>query len=140
MLGLAENIQLYRAISRAPAPDYPNGLPRTENYPVFFRLKDVFDGLIKTVQGLSRPSLAYLHIWAPHHPYLPTRDFDGFFLDGWTPIRKRSHKLVEPVLHHSRECGYARQTYDEYVAQPGRRAGPMADFSGGWRPPIEVTW
>jgi arylsulfatase A-like enzyme len=129
MLGLAENIQLYEAISRAPAPDYPKGLPRTENYPVFYRLKDVFDGLIKTVQGLSRPSLAFLHIWAPHHPYVPTKDFDGFFLDGWAPTPKRSHKLVEPVLHHSREnVEHARQLYDEYVANLDAELGRWLDF------------
>jgi arylsulfatase A-like enzyme len=129
VLGLAESLQLYGAVSHAKADDYPQGLPRTENYPFYFRLKDIFDGLMTTVEGLEPPSLAYLHVWAPHHPYVPTQEFEGLFQDGWAPLPKRNHKLVDPVLHHSPEnVNEARRIYDQYTANLDSDLGRWLDF------------
>jgi len=126
VFGLAERILLRRAVARAPAEDYPRGLPRTGNYPIFFRLKDVFDGLIETVRSLRPQSLAYLHLWSPHAPYRPDKDFDSAFVDGWRPKPKPDSALGDhSTPSHMND---RRQNYDEYIANLDSEFGRLLDF------------
>jgi hypothetical protein len=126
VFGLAERIQLRRAVARAPAGDYPRGLPRTGNYPIYFRLKDVFDGLMSTIEALKAPSIAYLHLWAPHAPYRASGKFDSAFADGWRPKDKPDHLLGDHIL--PRNVNDRRQNYDEYVADIDSEVGRLMDF------------
>jgi arylsulfatase A-like enzyme len=126
VFGLAERIQLRRAVARAPASDYPRGLPRTGNYPIYFRLKDVFDGLMSTIESLKTPSIAYLHLWAPHAPYRASGKFDNAFADGWRPKDKPDHLLGDHIL--PRNVNDRRQNYDEYVADIDSEVGRLIDF------------
>ena len=126
VFGLAERIMLRRAYARAPAQDYPRGLPRTGNYPIFFTLREVFDGMQATIEGLRAPSLAYLHTWSPHAPYRPSRHFDTYFADGWRPKPKPDHILGDHSLpNHMNE---RRQNYDEYIADLDAEFGRLVDF------------
>ncbi len=126
VFGLAERIQLRRAVARAPAADYPRGLPRTGNYPIYFRLKDVFDGLMSTIEALPTPSIAYLHLWAPHAPYRASGKFDSAFADGWKPREKPDHILGDHMA--PRNVNDRRQNYDEYVADIDSEVGRLVDF------------
>ncbi len=126
VFGLVERIQLRRAVARAPASDYPRGLPRTGNYPIYFRLKDVFDGLMSTIEGLKAPSIAYLHLWAPHAPYRASGKFDSAFADGWKPKEKPDHVLGDHIA--PRNVNDRRQNYDEYVADIDSEVGRLIDF------------
>ncbi len=129
VFGLLENLQLYAAVANASAEEYPDGLPHTENYPIYFRVKDVFDGLMATVENLNEPSLVYLHIWPPHEPYRPSKSFDQMFLDGWSPGVKPGHKLVDPLSHHSQQVlDNSRLTYDQYIANLDAEFGRWIDF------------
>lgn len=126
VFGLAERIALRRAFARAPAQDYPRGLPRTGNYPIFFTLKDVFDGMMSTLGGLTAPSVAYLHTWSPHAPYRPSKGFDNDFTDGWRPKPKPDHILGDHSSpNHMNE---RRQNYDEYVADLDAQFGRLMDY------------
>jgi len=129
LFGVAERLRLYETVARAPTQDYPSGLPHTETYAVFFKLKEVFDGLIATAESLVRPSAAYLHIWSPHDPYIPTKSFEGMFLnDGWIPEPKPSHRLVDPERHKSRATlDDQRRRYDEYIANLDAEFGRLID-------------
>jgi arylsulfatase A-like enzyme len=130
VFGLAERLRHYHAVASRNTPDYPNELPRTIT-PVFFQLRDVFDGLIATAEGLGRPSLAYMHIWSPHDPYVPSREFRGAFNDGWAPKPKPSHRLVDPHRHHSiKTLNERRQSYDEYIADVDAEFGRLLDVLG----------
>ncbi len=127
VFGVAERIMLRRAVARAPSQDYPGGLlPRTGYYPIFFTLKDIFDGMMATVAGLSTPSLAYLHDWAPHAPYRPSKEFDRRFIDGWRPKLKPYHRLGDHV--QPKQMNGRRQNYDEYVANVDFEFGRLLDF------------
>ena len=127
VFGLAERILLRRAFAAAAtrAGDYPRGLPRTGNYPIFFRLSDVFDGMRTTVEQLKPPFVAYLHAWSPHAPYRPNKDFDNRFADGWRPQPKPAHLLGD----HSapRHMNDRRQNYDEYIANLDFEFGRLLD-------------
>ena len=125
VFGLLDRILIRHAAAVAPADEYPRGLPRTANYPIFFALKDVFDGLISTVEGLTAPHLTYLHTWTPHDPYRPTTAFDQLFADGWRPKVKPEHELgthIRPNHMNDR-----RQNYDEYIANLDFEFGRLLD-------------
>jgi arylsulfatase A-like enzyme len=127
VFGLAERLRRYRAVASAETPDYSGKLPHTST-PVFYQLKDVFNGLMGIAESLPRPFLAYLHMWAPHYPYVPSKEFEGKFLDGWEPEPKRSHRLVDPRWHHSaRILNENRRMYDEYVANVDHEFGRWYD-------------
>ena len=128
VLGLGERLSMYAAAVRSASPEYARGLPQTGNYSVVFKLRDVMNGLIATLSTLSRPSFAYLHLWSPHAPYLPTRAFEGIFLDDWTPEPKPSHRLVDPTVHRSRSTmNDQRRQYDEYIANLDDEFGRLLD-------------
>ena len=126
VFGLAERILLRRAVARAQSDDYPRGLPRTGNYPIFFQLKDVFDGLMSTVEKLSPASLAYLHLWSPHAPYRAARKFDSIFVDGWRPKPKPDHELGDHIPPSS--VNDRRRNYDEYIANLDYEFGRLIDL------------
>jgi arylsulfatase A-like enzyme len=127
VFGLAERLRRYGVVAFRNTPDYPTRLPFTVT-PVFYQLKDVFDGLIATIETLSPPSAAYMHLWSPHDPYVASKAFAGIFLDGWAPEPKRSHRLVDPHRHHSaRIINENRRQYDEYIANLDDEFGRLID-------------
>lgn len=130
VFGVFDKMLLYEAVARASAPDYPggsNGIPHTENYPIYFQLKDVFDGVRATLESLMPPSLAYIHFWSPHAPYMPTIKFDSLFEDGWAPKPKPVHALAGSDFRSVRHMNYQRQKYDEYVANLDDEFGRLLD-------------
>ncbi len=126
VFGLAERVLLRRAVARAQSDDYPRGIPRTGNYPIFFLLRDIFDGVMGTIERLSSPHLAYFHFWSPHAPYRATRNFDSTFRDGWRPKEKPDHVLGEHI--QPRKVNDRRQNYDEYIADLDNEFGRLLDF------------
>jgi arylsulfatase A-like enzyme len=126
VFGVAERMMLRRAYARTPSPDYPRGLPRTGYYPIFFRMSEVFDGVMKTLGGLPAPHFSYIHFFSPHAPYRPTNKFEKYFNDGWRPKAKPDHILSD----HStpQHMAVRRQNYDEYVANVDSEFGRLLDF------------
>jgi arylsulfatase A-like enzyme len=125
VFGLADRILLRSREARAQADDYPRGLPRAGDHALFFRLKDVFDGLQTTFDELQSPFLAYLHLWAPHSPYKPSREFDDKFLDNFRPERKPDHRLGDHTPNSN--LNGRRQNYDEYIANIDAEFGRLMD-------------
>ena len=111
---------------KAEAHIYPKGLPQAGGYANFFVLKDIFDGLMATIDKLSSPSLSYLHLWAPHEPFRPTKQFSQLFPDGWTPKEKPDHVLGEHIASQI-ENG-RRQRYDQYIANVDAEFGRLIEF------------
>lgn len=126
VFGLVERVLLRRAVAHAQSDDYPRGIPRTGNYPIFFLLADIFDGIMTTIEKLSSPYVAYLHLWSPHAPYRPTNQFDSIFRDGWRPLEKPEHELGDHIP--PRKVNDRRQNYDEYIANLDHEFGRLLDF------------
>lgn len=114
VFGLLGRLFLRRQAIFADSADYPRGLPRAGNYPIYFRLNEVFDGLQATLEKLSAPYLGYFHLWAPHAPYKPSKDFDGRFNDNYKPVRKPPHELGGEVVQS--QLNTRRMNYDAYIA------------------------
>jgi arylsulfatase A-like enzyme len=125
VFGLPSRIQLHRQVARLPKDDYPEGLPRAGDYPIFFKLNDVYDGVYETIKSLASPYLAYLHLWAPHDPYKATSEFDQIFTDQWRPMIKPNHRLGDNVPN-GRLIG-KRKNYDSYIANVDYEFGRLMD-------------
>ena len=131
VLGLVDRIRLFSAVQKAKALPGPErvALAQTTNYPIYFRLPDVFDGIMSTIEGLQAPSLAYLHLWPPHAPFTPSPPFAGSFADGWQPPPKPLRRFSDSPLQDTQDGLDAhRQLYDEYIADLDAEFGRLLDM------------
>lgn len=128
VFGLADRILLRSKEARTNSDDYRNGLPRAGDHPIFFQLKDVFNGVDETVTELNAggPYLAYLHLWAPHAPYKPSKEFDKLFQDNFHPVRKPDHRFGDHVQYY--KLNGRRQNYDEFIANVDSEFGRVIDM------------
>jgi arylsulfatase A-like enzyme len=127
LFGTLERLLFRREVDMAQhaSRDYPNGLARISNYPIVFRLSDVFDGVRQAVESLPQPFMAYLHLWAPHAPYSPTPEFAELFKDGWKPPKKPLHPLGSGIPQSA--LTLRRQAYDRYIANVDAEFGRLID-------------
>jgi arylsulfatase A-like enzyme len=125
LFGLLDRLYLSYKVRRTPASEYPKGLPHIINYPIHFRITDIFDGLITLLTRLPSPSLAYIHIFPPHGPYRPTKDFNNIFQDAWHPVSKPPNPLGEEAPDN--KLNGSRRIYDTYVANVDAEFGRLLD-------------
>jgi arylsulfatase A-like enzyme len=104
---------------------YPLGLP--DCLPGLFLLDDVVDGSIGLLKGMQGATLAYLHFWAPHEPFTPTKDFFGSFADGWQAPEKPIHALTEKKIPY-KKLYLQHQYYDEYIANWDHEVGRLLNY------------
>jgi arylsulfatase A-like enzyme len=106
---------------------YPLGTP-TAVY-MNFRLEEVFAGLTGTLSRLAQdhaPFFSYIHLYPPHTPFRPKRDFLKLFVnDGFAPSPKPRHPLSESSVS-SEELAIQRQRYDSYIADLDHEIGLFA--------------
>ena len=125
VFGLLGRLALRRQAIFAQTDAYERGLPRAGNYPIYFKLDDVFNGLIATIQKLPDPYFAYFHLWAPHAPYKPSKSFVGLFEDNFKPTKKPQHALGNGVAYS--QLNTRRKNYDEYVANVDAEFGRLVE-------------
>lgn len=123
IFGIAQRVYFERL--RRFKRDFPRGLPQPRNYPIVYTLKNVFNGLMDTLDKLASPYFSYIHIFSPHAPYRARRDFIGIFDDGWTHIRKPEHIFTEHETYETIEKN--RVWYDEYIANVDFEFGRLLD-------------
>lgn len=102
----------YQDLRKNHLKEYPAGLPIASGV---FSLDDLADGLINSIRGFESPTVAYFHVYPPHEPYAPKREFAGLFEDGWAPVEKPNHPLSR-ALHPLDEILVNRLRYDQYLA------------------------
>ena len=84
------------------------------------------DGLIGCLRDAPQPFVAYFHLFPPHEPYCPRREFVGRFDDGWTPLEKETRRLSPGYLQ--KNLNQWRMEYDEYVAHTDAEFGRLNAF------------
>jgi arylsulfatase A-like enzyme len=125
VFGLAQRLYFER-VRKTVDRQYPRGVPQPRNHPISFKLANVFNGLMKTLTGLPRPFLAYIHLFPPHSPYRAHKDFVGIF-DGTPPhIQKPEHVFSEGETYETIEKN--RIWYDEYIANVDFEFGRLLDY------------
>lgn len=108
---------------------YPLGIPRTLNdLDVFFLLEDVFNGIAELVKSIPPSSLAYLHLYPPHHPYSPRAEFLDLFKDN-RPFSKAPPAYFLPSIRRDimDESIRQRDLYDSYIANVDYEFGRLLD-------------
>jgi arylsulfatase A-like enzyme len=105
---------------------YPRGVPKLGIYNTFFLLEDVIDGIMALLGNSHQPTLAYFHLFPPHEPYRPRREFVGIFEDGWIPPAKEPHLLS--AKYPQAALDRWRLEYDEYIAYTDAEFGRLYDF------------
>jgi len=132
-LALLRKALLHRgkqAADRKYAAEYPNGIPQTLNdVNTYFLLEDVFDGVKKLTASLPPSALAYLHLFPPHYPFAPRREFVDAFEDGWQPPVKPAAYFESPVSEE-REAAVRSSLgqYDSYIATVDEDFGNLFGF------------
>ena len=111
------------AIQKTYRQQYPSGIPQASTYPIYYRLEDIFDGLIAIVKNVNAPSLSYFHLYPPHYPYRPSRDFFAKFHDAYQPSPKPQHPLSHGWSQNT--LNEHRRTYDEYIAYADSQFGRL---------------
>ena len=114
VFGLIGRLLFRRQYFTTPVPAYPDGMPHAGVYPIFFELHKVFDGIVETIDSLPQPFLAYFHLWSPHSPYGPSKEFMNLFNDNWKPVRKPNHPLGTKIAQSA--LNRHRANYDRYIA------------------------
>ena len=125
LFGLAERLMFARRLQGAQGKDYPRGLPGLVDYPLYYRLEKVFDGVISECQKLGSSHLAYFHFWSPHEPYRPHVRFADEFRDGFRSTSKPAHPLGDGTPQDSLDR--LRQRYDQYIANVDHEFGRLLD-------------
>ncbi|MBE0672140.1 MAG: sulfatase-like hydrolase/transferase [Anaerolineales bacterium] len=127
VFGLIDQILFRRQQARAGL-DGDYGLPpRAGAEDLFFRLTDVFDGVNSTIRDLAAnsPFLAYLHLWAPHEPYRPAKEYQNLFQDNYSPVRKPDHRFGDHIEYYKLKTH--RRIYDQYIANVDAEFGRLID-------------
>ncbi len=94
---------------------------------LFFRIEDVFSGLVAILRSLESSALFYVHLFPPHDPYQPQDDFDKLFVNGWKPKPKPRHNLWKENSTSRKTLSENRLTYDQYLANTDYAFGQFVD-------------
>ena len=112
--GMADRLYLSHRKAGLQTDDYPNGLPYSISYPIYFRIEDIFNGILSLLATEPLPCLAYFHMIPPHEPYIASRRYREMFNDGWSPTPKPRHWLGGKDTNT--KLNRYRRHYDAYIA------------------------
>jgi arylsulfatase A-like enzyme len=106
---------------------YPNGMPFngffSYEHPFIFR---GLENLIEKLTSADKPLFGYFHLFSPHSPYGPRREFMGKFQPMGISNSKR-HPLA--VMNASKkEQADSRDLYDSFIADLDWEFGNTLDF------------
>lgn len=105
---------------------YPHGVPEVEGYVTPYLNEDVYHGVLLELLQLESdglPYFAYFHLFSPHSPYKPRKDFLKLFQDNYRPVLKPVHPLSQNMSPDDMLA--RRTTYDQQVAQVDDELGKL---------------
>jgi arylsulfatase A-like enzyme len=98
-----------------------------QNLYLYFLLEEMMDTVMDLLGSAPKPFLGYFHLFPPHEPYHPRREFAGMFEDGWAPVTKEPHPQFS-AGHSQAELNVLRTWYDEYLAHTDAEFGRLYRF------------
>ena len=118
-----------RRIKDIASGSYPFGYPVAQFHDNVFTMSDLFEGLTKKIMELHEkeaPFFSYFHIFPPHDPYNPHKDFAGMFdKDGYIPVVKHEHPLSPDLTQEGLNA--KRNDYDSFIANLDLEIGGLID-------------
>jgi len=109
-------------------PDYPRGVPEAENFFNFLN-EEVYQGIFREIIRLengTKPYFSYFHLYSPHAPYKPGREFWKLFDgDGYRP----PHKPLHPYTPQFSDADLLdkRLRYDQQIAHVDAEFGRLIE-------------
>lgn len=104
--------------------DFPRGVP--SNQGDFFLLENATDWIVSQIAELPDPSVSYIHLIPPHHPYNTRIDFYNHFMDdGYQPVKKPEHFFSQGISYDT--LVKRRRYYDEFILYIDHEFGRLYD-------------
>ncbi len=112
--------------STGPSEKYPYGMPYN-SLSYYYENRVVFEGVREAIVESvgTKPIFSYFHLFSPHAPYAPTREFTGLF-----PEIKVPYKPIHPLSymrHKQRQLEEYRLHYDECIANVDAEFGALIE-------------
>jgi len=127
LLSFINGLYYQPMIRKIDQSNYPMGFPIAQYYDRAFTMENLFDGLASTILELesrTSPFFSYFHIYPPHSPYHPHKDFAGRFAnDEYKPIEKREHALSKNYTQQRQN--ELRSEYDAFIANIDMEIGRL---------------
>jgi arylsulfatase A-like enzyme len=97
----------------------------------YYQNHTVFNGIYETVREVAmrnQPYLGYFHLFSPHGPYAPTKDFTSLFRDNLKVPRKPLHPLIpKKEMISDKYLDHYSQAYDQFIANVDAEFGYLLD-------------
>jgi len=119
------NVSDYNAAEAKYESAYPRGIPGAGNPQLAFIHKHLFDGVMNLLETRRPPFFTYIHLYPPHEPYLPRKEFMGIFRDDWKPVVKKPHYFSKGET--DKHLDILRTRYNEYIANADFEMGRLLD-------------
>lgn len=103
---------------------YPKGVPHNYKGSTFI-LEEAIDWLQVEIKGHPRPFCSYVHLWPPHEPYWPRKDFVNYFKKDQVFQAKPDHFFSARKTRG--ELEQAQREYDSYLAYTDAEVGRLLD-------------
>ena len=112
------------------SPRYPNGIPEIllGGYVAPYLNEDVYNGIyleLSQLENKHSPYFALFHLFSPHFPYSPRREYHQLFRDDYAPPVKPVHPL-SPKFDEKFLLS-RRTAYDRQIAQIDEEFGRLID-------------
>lgn len=123
-----KSLNLRTILEHENHPDYPRGVPEAENFFNYLN-ETVYRGVLEEILHLrdqEKPFFSYFHLFSPHAPYKPGRDFWKLFEgDGFEP----PHKPMHPYTPGFSDADLLdkRLRYDQQIAHIDAEFGKVID-------------
>lgn len=122
-------LQRGRVTNRELSKANPREVPFTGSF--YFENRRVFNGIYETIRdvvGRGKPYFGYFHLYSPHGPYAPTKEFNELFNDGLKVPRKPLHPLIpkKNAIIDSYLDQYSR-VYDQFITNVDAEFGHLIE-------------
>jgi arylsulfatase A-like enzyme len=115
------------------SPRYPSGIPEIllGGFVAPYLNEDLYNGVyleLSQLEDRHSPYFAFFHLFSPHFPYRPRREYSQLFHDDYLPPIKPEHSLspkLSDVFLRSQ-----RTAYDRQIAQVDEEFGRLVDRLG----------
>ena len=107
-------------------PEYPYGIPNNTFYS--YQHEKVYAGVRDEILELSKtqsPFLGYFHLFSPHEPYRPRKEFTDIFPELNLPYKAPTKFSTLDISNE--HILWRRKTYDEFVADVDSEIGKLVD-------------
>ena len=107
---------------------YPDGLPEIliGGYVAPFLNESVYGGVYRELiqlEATSQPYFSFIHLFSPHFPYSPRREYLKLFRDNYMPPTKPDHPFSAKL--HFEFLNSRRTAYDRQIAQIDEEFGRL---------------